>query len=257
MADGFGLEGRGAMVVGAGQGIGRATALGLARAGCDLALVDCEAARIESVAGEIRALGRRAELLVADVCEGREADALAGRAQAALGRLDVLVNIVGQASWAPLLEMDEATWDRDHALNLKQHWRVAASAARLMRDAEGGSVVTIASVSGMFSAAGHAAYGAAKAGLVSLVKSMAEEWFDFGVRVNAVAPGAVLTPRIQAMWDAGEVPRPKPAVLACMALPEDIANAAVFLSSPLARRISGHTLVVDGGKTTRFPFELE
>jgi NAD(P)-dependent dehydrogenase (short-subunit alcohol dehydrogenase family) len=151
--------------------------------------------------------------------------------------------------------MDEATWERDFRVNLKHHWYVARAAAAHWSDpSTPGSVVAIASVSGtLFGAPRHGAYGAAKAGLLSLVRTMSEEWWP-RVRVNAVAPGAVRTPRIEAMWTSGEVPRPAADVVDRMAEPDDIAAAALFLSSALARRITGQTLVVDGGTTTRFPY---
>jgi NAD(P)-dependent dehydrogenase (short-subunit alcohol dehydrogenase family) len=121
----------------------------------------------------------------------------------------------------------------------------------------GGSLVVVASVSGLFSAAGHGAYGAAKAGLVALVRTMAEEWWRDGIRANAVVPGAVRTPRIEAAWESGAIRRPAPEVEERMALPEDVARAIAFLSSEWARRITGQTLVIDGGVTTRFPFRFD
>ena len=114
-------------------------------------------------------------------------------------------------------------------------------------------MVAVASVSGVFAAPRHGAYGAAKAGLLSLVRTMAQEWWP-RVRVNAVVPGAVRTPRIEGMWQSGTIPRPAAEVVDRMAEPEDIAGAAVFLSSALARRITGQAIVVDGGTSTRFPY---
>jgi 3-oxoacyl-[acyl-carrier protein] reductase len=242
-------------VVGGGQGIGRASALLLARAGARVALVDEKAERARAVAEEARALGARAEPVIADVTSPDEAARALAEALRALRGLDAVVNIVGGASWAPLLEMDEATWERDFRVNLTQHWYVSRAAARAMIDAgSGGALAVVASVSGLFSSAGHAAYGAAKAGLLALVRSMAEEWWPHGIRVNAVVPGAVRTPRIEAAWADGTIPQPVPDTLARMALPDDVAGAALFLCSDLARRVTGQTLVVDGGATTRFPY---
>jgi NAD(P)-dependent dehydrogenase (short-subunit alcohol dehydrogenase family) len=127
----------------------------------------------------------------------------------------------------------------------------------MIADGRGGSIVVVASVSGFFSAAGHGAYGAAKAALVALVKTMAEEWWPHGIRANAVVPGAVRTPRIEAAWQSGAIRKPAADVVERMALPEDVAGAIAFLSSGLARRITGQTLVIDGGVTTRFPFRFE
>ena len=113
------------------------------------------------------------------------------------------------------------------------------------------------SVSGVFSAANHGAYGAAKAGLLALVRTAAEEWWPHEIRVNAVVPGAVRTPRIEAAWADGSIPRPSAETEGRMASPDDIAHAAVFLVSDLARRITGQTLVVDGGTSTRFPYRFD
>jgi 2-deoxy-D-gluconate 3-dehydrogenase len=252
------MRGRSALVVGGGFGMGRATSLLFARLGARLGVLDEVADRADSVAAEARAAGAFAEALVADVTDRSAAEAAVAEAAKRLGALDALVNIVGSASWQPLLELDEATWRRDLRVNLEHHVWVARAAAReMIAGGRGGSLVVVASVSGLFSAAGHGAYGAAKAGLVALVKTMAEEWWPHGIRANAVVPGAVRTPRIEAAWQSGAIRRPGADVEARMALPEDVAGAIAFLSSELARRITGQMLVVDGGVTTRFPFRFE
>jgi NAD(P)-dependent dehydrogenase (short-subunit alcohol dehydrogenase family) len=254
----FGLAGRSALVVGGGQGIGRATALLLARLGARVAVLDSERERAERVAEEARALEVRAAALCADVTRAAEASRAVAEARAAFGALDAVVNIVGSASWGALLELDEAAWERDFAVNLKQHWYVARAAASGWIEAKRpGALCVVGSVSGTFSAANHGAYGAAKAGLLALVKTAAEEWWPHGIRVNAVVPGTVRTPRIEAAWASGAIRTPAAAELARMALPEDIANAAVFFVSELARRVTGQTLIVDGGQTTRFPFKFD
>ena len=210
------------------------------------------------MAAEARGAGARADALAADVTQRAAAEAAVAEAAERLSGLDALVNIVGGASWAPLLELDDATWARDFRVNLEHHWWVGAAAARSMiASGQGGSLVAVASVSGLFSAAGHGAYGAAKAGLVSLVRTMAEEWWGHGIRANAVVPGAVRTPRIEAAWESGAIRRPAADVVERMALPEDVAGAIAFLSSEWARRITGQTLVIDGGVSTRFPFRFE
>jgi len=252
----LGLAGSGAAVIGAGQGIGRATALTLARAGARVALVDECGERAESVARELAALGAEAFPVVADVTDAAQAAGAVSEAGRRLGGFAHLVNIVGSASWGTLLDLEPETWERDFRTNLVHHWTVARSAAAAWLAARSpGTVVAIASVSGLTAAPGHGAYGAAKAGLLSLVRTMAEEWWP-DVRVNAVVPGSVRTPRIEAMWASGAIPRPGDDVVARMAEPEDIAGAALFLSSDLARRITGQALVVDGGTTTRFPYPL-
>jgi NAD(P)-dependent dehydrogenase (short-subunit alcohol dehydrogenase family) len=251
------MSGRAALVVGGGQGIGRAAALSLARAGARVAVLDAEAGRARAVAEELRALGAGTAPVVADVTRPDAAARGVADAARAVGPLDCVVDVVGQASWGALLDLDEATWERDFALNLKQHWYVARSAARGWIEARRpGAIAVVASVSGLFSAAGHGAYGAAKAGLVAFVRTAAEEWWPHGIRVNAVVPGSVRTPRIEAAWADGALPKPDPETQARMALPEDVAHAALFLVSDLARRVTGQGLVVDGGTTTRFPYRM-
>jgi NAD(P)-dependent dehydrogenase (short-subunit alcohol dehydrogenase family) len=251
------MHGRAALVVGAGQGIGRAAALLLARAGAAVALVDEVESRARAVAGELSALGARAEPIVADVTRADDAARAVAEAAGRLSGLDALVNVVGGASWAPLLELDAVTWRRDFAVNLDQHWYVSSAAARAMIEAgRGGAVAVVASVSGLFSSARHGAYGAAKAALLSLVRTMAEEWWPHRIRVNAVVPGVVRTPRIEAAWADGSIPRPGVDTLERMAAPEDVAGALLFLCSDLARLVTGQAMLVDGGATTRFPYRL-
>ncbi len=253
----FGLQDRVALVVGGGQGIGRAAALALARVGADVAVVDLEQARAEAVSKEVEGLGRRSVAIGADVTHEDQCISAVARAAATLGGIQVVVNIVGQASWSSLLEVDEDTWDRDHQLNLKQHLYVSRAVARPMIErGEGGAIAVVASVSGITSAPHHGAYGVAKAGLMAMVRTLSEEWFAHRIRVNAVAPGAVHTARIQAQWDAGEVRRPEPEIFDRIAQPEDVANAALFLVSSLAERVNGQTLIVDGGTTAKFPFAM-
>ena len=149
------------------------------------------------------------------------------------------MNIVGGASWAPLLELDDATWERDQRVNLKHHWLMGRAAAKQMIAAgRGGSIVVVASVSGM-SGRRPRPYRPVQAGLLALVMTMADEWWRHGIRVNAVVPGAVRTPRIEAAWESGAIRRrPAADVVERMALPEDVAGAIAFLSSDLARRAS-------------------
>lgn len=250
------LGGRGALVIGAGRGIGRATALALARAGAGLVVLDRHADRAEQVAAEAASMGVAASAVVADVMERATlADAIE-RAFVAAPDLDVLVNVTGSATWKPLLEMDDATWDRDRRVNLDQHlWTSRAVVERWRAAGRGGAICWVGSISGAFAAPSHGAYGAAKAGLASLVRTAAEEWWPLGVRVNAVVPGSVRTPRIEAtlMDPARPVPSEQ---LARMAEPEDIAGPIAFLVSERARRITGQTLAIEAGMSTRFPWPL-
>ena len=251
------LAGKHALVVGGGQGMGRATVLALARAGAGVAVLDAELERAEAVAAEVGELGQPTCALTADVTSADEAARGVAEARKQLGGLDIAINIVGGASWAPLLEMDDETWERDFAVNLKHHWYVARSAARAWIDAgEPGVLCVVSSISGVFSSMNHGAYGAAKAGVLGLVRTAAEEWWPHGIRVNAVVPGAVRTPRIETAWADGSIPRPDADTFERMAMPEDIAGAILFLVSDLARKITGQSLIVDGGSSTKFPYAL-
>jgi 3-oxoacyl-[acyl-carrier protein] reductase len=256
MDDLLGLRDRVALVIGAGRSIARSTALLLARAGCHVALVDIDAGMAKERAGEVRALGRESLDIQADVTRPEQAEHAVAQAALALGRIDVVANIVGGASWAPLLELDAAAWEADLRSNLLHHFHVARAAARRMiAQGSGGSIVGVSSVSGLFSAPRHAAYGAAKAGLVALVKTMAEEWGEHGIRVNAVAPGGVRTESFDRLVGEGTT-RPSDRTFARLCEPDDIGGAILLLSSKLARRVTGQTLAVDGGSSTANPFGL-
>jgi 3-oxoacyl-[acyl-carrier protein] reductase len=181
---------------------------------------------------------------------------LVADAERDLGRIDGLVDIVGMARWAGVLDIDDETWNFEFDICLRHAYLVSQIAGRRMRDTGGGSMVFIASVSGMSAAPNHAAYGAAKAGLMAWVKSLAVELGPHKIRANAIAPGSILTPRIQARLsqeqiDAGAAMTP----LRRPGLPPDIASVALFLSSDLASFITGQTLIVDGGVTAKFPYD--
>ena len=252
----FGLAGKRAFVAGGGQGIGRSCALMLASAGCDVAVLDCDRDRAEAVAGEIEAVGRSGAALVGDALDLEDAARVVAQAASQLGGLDVCVNIIGLASWQPFLELDQQTWDADLLGNLSHHFYVAQPAARIMVEQRtGGAIGMVGSVSGLFAAPNHAAYGAAKAGIFALVKTLAEELQPHGIRVNAVAPGSVRTPRMVEMQERGEAPSQQSA-LDQMCECDDIGAAMLFLCSDLARKITGQTLVVDAGATTKVPFDI-
>jgi NAD(P)-dependent dehydrogenase (short-subunit alcohol dehydrogenase family) len=248
MEDMFGLAGKTALVWGGGQGMGEASAMRLARAGCDVAVIDMMADRAGKVAEQISALGRRSVALTADITNKDEVARATAAAEAALAPLDVMVNVIGMAGWVKLVDMDEAEWDRIMNLNLKGFFLAAQAAARSMIAGQRpGAIVSICSVSGLTSAPMHGHYGAAKAGMQNLVRSMANEWGPL-IRVNAVAPGSTQTARV--------VPTPERIAeakiripLERMAEPDEIAKAVLFMASDLASNVTGQTLACDGGWT--------
>jgi NAD(P)-dependent dehydrogenase (short-subunit alcohol dehydrogenase family) len=244
----FGLHGKHVLVIGGGQGMGEATARLLASLGCDLTLMDLELPRAERVCADVRAEGITANPIAADVTDEASLVAAMGRIEREFAPLDGMVTIVGMAGWSPIVDMTTETWDRDHNRNLRYVFIAARELARSML-ARGalGSIVTIASVDGLRSARNHGAYGAAKAGLINLVKTMAAEWSGQGIRVNCVAPGAIVTPRIPLGEPASERASMALVPMQRRGVTDDIAKAAVFFLSDLSPYVSGQVLAVDGG----------
>jgi len=242
----FGLQGRRAIVWGGGQGMGQASALRLAEAGCDIAVIDLERDRAERTAAQIEKLGCRSVALTADITRKSDVDGVTAKVEAALGPIDVLVSVIGMAGWVRLVDMSEEEWDRIVNLNLKGFFLAASAAARSMLAAgRRGSIVSICSVSGLTSAPMHGHYGAAKAGMQNLIRSMACEWAPH-IRVNAVAPGTTQTARVQPTPARLEESRQR-IPMERMGQPDEMAKAVLFLASDMGSYVNGHTLPVDGG----------
>lgn len=256
----LGLDGARAIVIGAGfvpsrAGHGRGSALQLARAGATVACVDKNAERADQIVREITDEGGRAFAIVADVLESDQARRAVDEAAARMGGLDVCVDIVGQAMWSKAAEFTDEDWNAQLLVNLTQVFYVfKAAVPYLAANEQGGSLMALTSVDGIGSSRFHAAYGAAKAGVMSLVKTFADEYGKDGVRVNAVAPGNVGGGN----WDLPEVPFGEDVVNA-LAPPRgrDIADAVLFLASRLSAKITGQTLVVDGGALALSPWGMK
>ncbi len=263
MDDVFGLAGKPTLVVGGGSGIGRATALLLGQVGANVAVADLDGQRAASVSAEVAGLGVSSVSITGDVTDPVGAEEVVDAAHRRLGGLHGVVNIVGVASWADLLSMDLATWDADLRSNLTHHLLVGRAAARRMiDDGVAGSLALVTSISGIYGAPNHAAYGAAKAGAIALARSMANEWSPHGIRVNSVAPDIIATPRVVAGFEArgvgdaasmNKIVQADGVPLGRWGRPEEIAGPLVFLLSGLAGFITGQNLVVDGGTQSRFP----
>jgi NAD(P)-dependent dehydrogenase (short-subunit alcohol dehydrogenase family) len=242
-------EGRVALVTGAQQGIGRATAVALARAGADVALnyLDDRAAT-EKAASEIRAMGRRALLVQADISRAAEVDAMVAAVGQGLGVPDILVNNAGVYPRSPFLELAEREWDFVLGVNLKGSFLCAQAVARaLVAAGRRGAIINIASQAIRGAPLG-VHYTASKGGVVAMTRAMALALAAHGIRVNAVAPGTTDTaqPRYEHNEAAmAEISRAVP--LGHMAAPEDIADVIVFLASDAARHITGETVHANGG----------
>jgi NAD(P)-dependent dehydrogenase (short-subunit alcohol dehydrogenase family) len=256
----LGIKGKKALVVGGGSGIGRSTSLLLARAGVDVVVGDFSAENAQKVAAEVESLGVKAGTVGGDVTIEDEAIDAVNQAAAFHGdKLDILINIVGFAAWKTLFEIDEAVWQLDISRNLTQHLYVSRAAAHHMIDHKtDGRIALVASVSGIYGAANHAAYGAAKAGLMGLVRTMSQEWGPLGIRVNSVAPDCIATPRVAATYEAEGVDLVEQAKRGGMPLgrfgtPDEIAGPLVYLVSELSSFVTGQCIIADGGTHAAFP----
>ena len=253
----LGLAGKRALVAGAGQGIGRATALLLADAGARVGCMELDEGRRAAIVKEVEAGGASAIGLGGDLRQRADVEAAVASTVEAFGGLDVAIDIVGEARWNPALRQTDADWEESFALVLRHVFFLFQAAGAHMAEQRGGALVAVASVSGLFAAPFHAAYGAAKAGLISLVKTFAVELAPKGVRVNAVAPGAIRTPRVlAATTEERREASARSIPLGRMGEPEEIAKVATFLASDLASYVTGQTLVADGGASVKFPLSL-
>lgn len=250
----LGLSRKGAVVSGAGYvpqraGHGRSCALKLAEAGATVACIDIDRDRAEGIAAEIEENGGTALPIVADMTVPADVERAVNEAAAGLGSIDVCVDIIGGARWDKAESFSDEDWQWTMLNNVTQVFYLFQVVGRQMiTQGTGGSIVALASVDGIAAAAMHAPYGAAKAGVISLAKSFAQELGRYGIRVNTVAPGNVGAGNEgwpEGRWAVDSVnPLAPPPT-------RDIGNAVLFLCSALAERITGQTLVVDGGATIR------
>ena len=246
------LDGRRFVLIGAGQGIGRQAAHALTAVGARVFCIDVEPKLADEIAQEVGGVAGSG-----DATDRTDAERLFTEAQSAFGGLDGVVDIVGMAHYADLVDLTDDEWNWHFDICLRHAFLAMQLGGRALAAAGGGAMVFVASVSGITSAPRHSAYGAAKAGLMSLVRSAAVELGPSNVRVNAVAPGVVWTPRVSGLLgDEGRERNERNAPLRRVAYPADIASALLFLASDLAACVSGQTLVVDCGVGAKFPYPM-
>lgn len=247
----FELTGQVALVTGAGSGIGQAIAIGLAQAGADVACLDQAAcATLDQTLAAVRATGRRALPLAADVTSAADLAAAVARAEAELGPIVAAVNCAGIANATAAETMPQAQWQKVMDVNLTGVFLSCQAEGRVMLPRKKGSIVNIASMSGSIVNRGllQVHYNASKAGVIHLSKSLAMEWADRGLRVNAISPGYTLTPMNKRPEVAEQVKRfAADTPVGRMAVPEEMVGPAIFLCSQAASFVTGIDLIVDGG----------
>jgi 3-oxoacyl-[acyl-carrier protein] reductase len=234
-----------AIVTGGGRGIGRAIALRLAEAGASVVVNDVEP--VDEVVTEIKAMGRQALPVLADVSSAKEVERLMAEAISAYGRIDILVNNAGIARDQLLLRMTEEEWDRVLEVDLKSVFLCTRAVLKHMVKERRGRVISIASIVGMVGNPGQANYAAAKAGIIGFTRTVAKEVASRGITVNAIAPGFIdteMTKGLKAEWKE-ELKKRIP--LGRLGSPADVAEAVAFLASEEAGYITGQVFVIDGG----------
>jgi 3-oxoacyl-[acyl-carrier protein] reductase len=241
------LDDKIAIVTGGGSGIGQSIALSLAREGCHVALCGRRLEPLQETVRQVEALGRRALALSVDVSRGEAVQEFVDTVVKEFGRVDILVNNAGITRDNLLIRMTEEQWDEVLTTNLKGAFLFSKAVARPMMKQRAGSIIQISSIIGLIGNAGQCNYAASKAGLIALTQSMAKELASRNIRVNAVAPGFIVSQMTDALPEElrtkmlGEIP------LGRFGTGEDIATAVVFLVSEDASYVTGQVLSVNGG----------
>lgn len=248
----FDLEGQTAIVTGAGRGIGKAIALGLAEAGADVGLVSRTLSELEAVAEQIEALGRRAGAVASDLTETDRIEPFVEELREELGGVDILVNNAGMNIPQEALDVTVEAWDQIMDINLKASFFLSQAVGRVMiGQGRGGRIINISSQTGSVALLKRAAYCASKAGLNLVTKVLALEWASHGILVNAVAPTFIETELSKGFLAD---PQFREYALAKnlfkkIGTPEDVVGAVIYLASPASSLVTGHVLLVDAGWT--------
>ena len=247
------MDGKVAIVTGAATGLGREAALAFARAGARVVLADVAAVDAEETAHRIAAEGGKALFVPTDVTQADQVEAMVAAAVSKFGRLDYAFNNAGIAPrGAPVAEMADADWSRTIAVNLTGVWLcLKHECAQLLRQGEGGAIVSTSSTMGVVSGPGLAAYSASKSGVIGLTRAVALDYARNGIRVNAICPGGIggtaITDRPENKADMEQLAQMTP--MGRLGVPREIGDAVVWLCSDQASYITGQALTDDGGFT--------
>jgi len=236
-----------ALVTGGAQGIGKAVALLLARNGADIVVSDINLEKAEETAKEVQTIGRKALATKVDVATLGDVEKMVEAILAQFGKVDILVNNAGIARDKLILRMTEEDWDAVLNINLKGTFNCTKAVVRHMSKQKSGKIVNIASVVGEMGNAGQGNYAASKAGVIGFTKTIAREFAQRGINVNAIAPGYIETPMTDALPDKVKEELKRLIPLDRLGKPEDVAEAVLFLVSESANYITGHVLNVNGG----------
>jgi 3-oxoacyl-[acyl-carrier protein] reductase len=241
------LAGKVALVTGAAQGIGKAVALLLAQNGADISVSDVNLEKAEETAKEIQALGRRAIAIKVDVAKLDDVEKMVAATLSQFGQIDILINNAGIARDKLILRMTEEDWDAVLNINLKGTFNCTKSVVRHMSKQKSGKIVNIASVVGEMGNPGQGNYAASKAGVIGFTKTIAREFAQRGINVNAIAPGYIETPMTDALPEKAKEELKRLIPMDRLGKPEDVAEAVLFLVSDGSSYITGQVLNVNGG----------
>jgi len=245
------LKNKVVLITGASRGIGQAAALGLAQAGADLAIASRKLPDLEKAAAEIKKTGRKCVPIAAHTGKIEEINTLVKRVVEEFGRIDVLVNNAAtNPTMASALDIDDRAWDSIMNLNLKGLFFLSQAVARVMKEKGGGNIINVASIAGITPDI-LPVYSISKAGVIMATKVMAQQWAQYNIRVNAIAPGLTKTRFSEALWKNDDIlkiamsrtPMARPAE------PEEMVGAIIYLASDASSYVTGQVIAIDGGVT--------
>ncbi len=246
------LAGKVAVVTGSSRGIGKGIALMFAEAGADVVVCSRDTdGRLEPTAEEIRKLGRRSLAIKTDVTQEAELENLVRKAKDEFGAIDILVNNAAAAVRAPVMEQSEEDWDKVVDTNLKSYFLCSRAVGRVMIEQKRGNIINISSARGIKGAPGRVGYSVAKAGVIMLTRVLALEFVQYNIRVNAIAPGWIMTELTAPQWKNPKIRKEIDATIPMgrWASADEMASVALFLASDMSGYVTGQTLAADGGIT--------